>query len=252
MIIYSADLSPIANFTKMIEVAANELEDDSFQEEVIDAASTMAMSRFATQVDIAAAASPKRLHHIYEWGEIGMPTGRLWNMVWTPGRNRVIGFNFRPSQKPVPHPEATGHTQHVFRWKAPVMEDGRSVTVMPGEKGFLAFMEDGEWHYTRSAVTIQPGQHTEGQFTILWNQYWSSQADQVVQSEFSEPYERQLGSLFDRLISNIKPGNAKSGVNIKAGSQGKVRNAIRALNKGFVSRAKRGGLTSQSGRISGL
>ncbi len=254
MIVYSADFGPVATFAKMIEVAADEMEDEGFQSEIVDVASTIAMAKFATQVDIAAAASPRRLHHVYEWGEVGIPTGRLWNMVWSTGVNRTIGFNFRPSQKPVPHPEAAGHAQHIFTWKAPVMEDGRSVTIEPGEKGFLAFMEDGEWHYTKKSVTIQPGRDTQGQFTFLWNQYWSSQADSIIQQEVAVPYEAELGNAFDKLFQKIKPGNATAGVNIKPapGTGGTVRNAIKALNRVFLSRARRRELGAQSGRISGL
>lgn len=104
-------------------------------------------------VDAKARANPGELHHIYEWGMVGVPSGRLFqlNMSYT---QRSIYFTSTFLQS-----TTTSETsKEPFLDKAQIMESGITITISPRDAEVLAFEQDGEMVFTSGTVVIEnPG-----------------------------------------------------------------------------------------------
>ena len=130
-------------------VAAVEQERLSFNTKLGEVIKTM-LERY---IDSQASLSPERLHHVYEWGQAGDPSARLFdfNMVAT-ATHITLHSTFRQSQSASPSGGAP------FADKATVMESGASITITPKDSGVIAFDVDGETVFTSSEVFIEhPG-----------------------------------------------------------------------------------------------
>jgi hypothetical protein len=104
--------------------------------------------------------NPKKMHHIYEWNQIGNSSARLFVLSRSKvlGGNLEINIGFKPSRMPVPIPQnllepgKTGKfvtSRHIFRDKASVMESGKAVRFEA--KRILTFMG------SNGQVFLKPG-----------------------------------------------------------------------------------------------
>lgn len=97
-------------------------------------------------VHMAAAATARDdLKHVYDWGLLGSPSGRLWQTsLIGNGSNRTVGFIFLPSRKRVPiDPELEGRAsfrRHIFVDKASVFEQGQEVHISRKYAKFLVYI----------------------------------------------------------------------------------------------------------------
>jgi hypothetical protein len=108
---------------------------------------------FYGRTDARARANPDRLHHVYEWGQVGSGSSRLFKLIATGvgTDTMVITYDYLKSTVPTP-------SGHVFSEKARVMEEGIEVTINPTNAETLAFEVDGEMVYTRGPVVVpNPG-----------------------------------------------------------------------------------------------
>lgn len=106
------------------------------------------------RIDARARANPGQYHHLYEWGMVGNPMGRLFQLrAFGAGGDSVqITYNFLPSRMPVP-----GSNGSVFAAKAFVMENQIPVRIEaePGE--FLAFEDNGTDVFAKAVNIAHPG-----------------------------------------------------------------------------------------------
>jgi hypothetical protein len=104
-------------------------------------------------IDSKARVNPESLHHVYEWGLLGEPSGRLFDFNVVPtNKNVVITGKFLPSQVPSP----TGTVP--FTEKATIMENGIAVTISPVNSPVLVFEDNGETVFTANDVYVaHPG-----------------------------------------------------------------------------------------------
>jgi hypothetical protein len=113
-------------------------------------------------IDSSARIDPSSLHHVYEWGAVGDPGGRLFEITVL-ADNMFIRFDFNFVSSTVNSP--TSSTP--FADKAKVMESGMSVVVAPRNSDTLVFEgDDGEMVFTQEEVTIENpgGPNTSGSF----------------------------------------------------------------------------------------
>lgn len=104
-------------------------------------------------IDAKARLNPEALHHVYEPSSVGSSGARLFRFDVKVDQSLII-FNgsFLPSKR------TSENSNEPFREKARIMENGISIVVEPKNSEVLAFENDGELVFTRSAVTIEhPG-----------------------------------------------------------------------------------------------
>lgn len=104
-------------------------------------------------IDVQARMSPESLHHIYEWGQVGSESGRLFKIKATASK-RVITFtgNFLPSKS------VSDENSDPFVNKAEVMENAISITISPRSSDVLVFEDEGELVFTTNSIFIEhPG-----------------------------------------------------------------------------------------------
>lgn len=100
-------------------------------------------------VDRTAQADPGRLHHVYEWNQVGNPGKRLWKVKRSKQTTDgfKISYNFIQSRTRVPinpilkTPGPTGKVvtkSGIFRRKAFVMEEGTTVTMKAVNGNYMA------------------------------------------------------------------------------------------------------------------
>jgi hypothetical protein len=140
------------NLTDRLQGIKNSVEElvaPTVLQEIAKAAFVITGERFVLDVDKYAAQNPKKMHHVYEWGKIGNPSGRLFviERLGILNGNLVVGYNFLPSKLPVPIPSEmltpglNGKNvtkQSIFRDKAKVMEEGRAISYTTNK--MLAFL----------------------------------------------------------------------------------------------------------------
>jgi hypothetical protein len=126
---------------------------------------------FYKYLDSTARLDPDRLHHVYEWGQVGMDSARLFRIEAFSGR-QSIRFVTEFMQSTSVSPSAN----EPFVDKAEVMESGSTITITPRSGGVLAFEgDDGEMVFTSSEVTVEdPGGNVAGQFGAVAREFFTN------------------------------------------------------------------------------
>ena len=133
--------------------AIKELASPTVMQEIAKAAFVITGEKFMNAVDREAVKNPKAFHHVYEWGRLGSPDGRLFILERRGILNGSLDIetSFLPSRVPVQSEISrtgrmprTSNSTNIFRYKAEVMESGQQVnfttnqTTPIGVDGFVA------------------------------------------------------------------------------------------------------------------
>ena len=146
------DKTSITNLTNEINnkmLGMKELIKPRTIESIAKASFTITGKRFVSALDNRAQINPKKYHHIYEWGQVGSSTARLFvvRRMKVQGGNLILSLDFKRSKRPVPIPkilQTAGKTgkrvksKHVFYNKANVMENGQPIHIQASK--VLAFL----------------------------------------------------------------------------------------------------------------
>lgn len=109
-------------------------------------------------IDVKARANPESLHHIYEWGMVGNPSGRLFEFTTTHSNN-FISF----VATLLPSVVSSENSSEPFRDKAIIMEKQITITIDPKDGEFLSFEDEGQTIFTSDTVVIDtPGGSAAG------------------------------------------------------------------------------------------
>ncbi len=152
MLTLSISQKSIDNLNKelLLKLAGvKQLTSQSTINEISNAAFTILGKRFMIATDTYSSMNPKKMHHIYEWRQIGSPRARLFILERGPmiSGNIIFSTKFLPSRTPVPVPAEllmpgrngkSVTTKTIFKEKASVMENGKPVTFEA--KKTLAFL----------------------------------------------------------------------------------------------------------------
>ena len=124
---------------------------------------------FYDYLDGLARSHPGMLHHVYEWGNVGNPTERLFELTMSINKtSAVISADFLQSR--IPSPTST----EPFYDKAQIMEDGQTVTINQVEADVLFFEIDGEEFFRSGPIVIANpgGEATRGSFLEAFDEFY--------------------------------------------------------------------------------
>jgi hypothetical protein len=202
--------------TKDFEQAINgliEYSDGFFQETkrsskiVTERLARGSIKEFYRYLDSLAATNPGMLHHVYEWGSVGSPSQRLFELKSALKQNQaVITANFLPSSS-----IADGSTEP-FVDKAEIMEEGIPVVVDNVNAKALFFEIDGEEFFRLGPIVIENpgGPNVRGQFVAQFEEFYGRYFEEMYlrairfYDHFKNPSE------YKKNIGAIKSGNARS------------------------------------------
>lgn len=138
------------------------------------------------------------LHHVYEWGNTGDQSARLFDITYTVSN---LGLSFTSNFKQSTSVQK-GSTRPFYD-KAEVMESGRSVVISPVQSEVLRFEVGGEVVYTKKPVIVDnPGGNTQGKYSNVFDMFFSKYFTQSflrssgLAQYFSNPevYKKNLSS----------------------------------------------------------
>lgn len=215
---YTIDTAELSEVIGAVYAAEKLGNDNSYMGDLLECAHATTANVFNEEVTATAIASGS-FKHMYEWGTIGInsgrssrrmsptnPAARLWrNDLEGFGRERVLNYTFLPSTATVPMPTVakTGvssrilsmlNRTHIFWNKAAVMELGTTVTIAPkhGTKLFIPFYGEPQGDISAAAerrgymmyageVEVQPGRWSQGTFTTYWTRFWNGRGFEMMQ-----------------------------------------------------------------------
>lgn len=176
------------------------------------------------------AAAGGGIRHMYEWGTAGINRGRtnmrpqpeeerarLWKTALIgSGWRQTLSYTFKPSMAFVPKPTKrdTGmsteviemlNPEHIFEWKAAVLETGAMVTIMPQEAEFLLIPNYGGettgwkpseiargYKLTKGPVRFAPGRNVHGNFTAYWSKFWEGRGAKKMNASILRQIEQDF------------------------------------------------------------
>jgi hypothetical protein len=207
---FNVDTTEAAALTGFLQTLSTEIKSARHIGPVLKYTHVIMSQAFTDYMAAVAPAQQSRFHHVYEWGQVGDPTAKLWDdKLIGGGASRTATFTWRASKQTVPvRPDFNdvGVKQiHVFVWKAPVMEYGKNITIEPKRGKFLAYFtgptEPGmkyERKITQNPihVTNPGGPLTKGSFTKEYVSWWGGTgAEGVFNSSIRRVLEEDLGKM---------------------------------------------------------
>jgi hypothetical protein len=124
---------------------------------------------FYEYMDGIARSHPGMFHHVYEWGQVGDPFGRLFELNRVLARNSArIDADFLASQSTSPN------GTEPFYDKAQIMEEGSPVIVKEKDASVLFFEIEGEEFFRHGPIYIANpgGSATRGSFLNAYNEFY--------------------------------------------------------------------------------
>jgi hypothetical protein len=188
-------------------------------DEISRAIFSITTKRFLIDIDNYSRMNPKKMHHIYEWGNVGKPNSRLFVLERSLVLNGtlVISSNFLPSKMPVPinpellTPGKTGKTvskRNIFANKANIMESGTPVSFKA--KRILAMMDGNEIAFISPGTQINilhpGGLQTRNAFATYMLEWYTKNGNTIMDS--SGLYER-ISNDVSKVLSSSKPSAYK-------------------------------------------
>lgn len=209
------------NLNKQINLklqGIEELQRPYILDDIAKASFTVLTERFVKAVDVFAVQNPKRMHHVYEWKEIGNPQARLFTVerISVSGGSLIINSSFLPSRTPVPIdpelliPGNSGryvNKLNIFKNKADVMEKGSPIRYTASN--MMAFAGRNGIRFLRPGTVvniINPGGiGTKNSFAAFMIDWYESNAQLIMNS--SGLYEK-IASETARVLNQNNTGSS--------------------------------------------
>lgn len=159
--------------------------------ELLDAVFSLSSLEFVKTTNMRARSFPASFHHVYEWGQVGRESGRLFRIMHAKrSTSSSVYYKFNNSKRVVPisselkTPGNTGKfvkKSSIFKRKAEVMESGQptsftsSKTIVFSNNGSLVFVPPGK------NITIKSpgGEETSGAFSKHFLSWWMTKPQEV-------------------------------------------------------------------------
>lgn len=127
-------------------------------------------------VDSNARVDPEALHHVYEWGQTGSPSARLFDLGYTVSN---LGLSLKSTFRQSTSVKSGSNVP--FYNKASIMEYGIGVTISPRAAKVLAFEDNGEEIFTKNPVYVANpgGDDVQGSFERTFDDFFKNYFSQA-------------------------------------------------------------------------
>lgn len=217
MINMQAEFSKMVDVSDAINTVSVTVKSDRHMNDLIKAADSILQSEFIIHMTGEALRQPKKFSHMYDWGQLGDPNGKLWKTnLRGRGSKRTSTFEFKASKKTVPVSEtlrSLGVKQnHVFYWKAPVLEYGLPVRIYPKLASMLVFEYRGKIVFRRGTVSIgrQGNTISWNAFTNEYNNWFSHKSAAVISDQLLSKSTKTIGNSLYAKIKKIATTRSKT------------------------------------------
>lgn len=122
-------------------------------------------------IDVKARMSPNKFHHVYEWGQVGNSSARLFKFnSKASNKNIIFTGEFLPSKS------ISVGSSEAFVNKASIMENKISIIIEPKNSSVLAFEDEGETIFTSSSIEISNpgGDEVSGSFSAAVDSFFKN------------------------------------------------------------------------------
>jgi hypothetical protein len=229
----------IGEAMNMVNSVEYTLKTNAHINELITAAHRVISNAFVTHMSQVAFNSQKQFEHMYEWGRVGDPNARLWkNILRGTGAARVASFDFKASKKAVPvipiKQDVGVKANHIFVWKAPVLELGLPVRISPKIANTLVMdypKGAGVLTYTKRTIYIPRQGNSEvwGTFTNEFMRYFGGPMPmEIIKSQLEPKIHAGVKQAMQVGISRLN-GKAKTKT-LKITPVGIDKNFVTTLN----------------------
>lgn len=136
-------------------------------------------------IDSQSRINPDSLHHVYEWNQVGIPEGRLFDFNATASK-RIIKINGKFLQSS----SVSEQANEPFYDKANVMENSIAITIEPKSSDYLVFEDNDTTVFTTKSVYIANpgGDEVAGSFGRVVDDFF----DNYFTNAFIRPLLQQL------------------------------------------------------------
>lgn len=136
----------------------------------------ISVKTFYDYLDGLARMHPEMLHHVYEWGQIGNPGERLFNL-----KTISVGKSVSVDGELTQSLSIKDGSTEPFYDKARIMEYGETVTVSEKDAQSLFFEIDGEEFFRKGPITIANpgGEAVRGSFIRSFNEFYKNYFSQI-------------------------------------------------------------------------
>lgn len=202
------------------------LKSDRHVSSLIKAAHEVTAGEFVAHMSSEALRETGKYDHMYEWGQVADPNGKLWRHVLRGnGANRSAFFEFKASKKTVPVDPALQAVRvkkiHVFVWKAMVLENGLPVKISPKLAKYLVFLakkrtanassngrgfsKNGIIYFKGTISIARAGnERINGAFTSEWTRWWASgQPETIIRNTLTKPAIEAIKKTMAEKISSF-------------------------------------------------
>lgn len=223
---FQSNASKIIDANNLIATVSTTISSDVHMNNLLNAAHTIMTGEFVLHMSQVSIANPKKFQHMYEWGRVGDPNSRLWkHTLKGRGKLRSTVFEFKASKKTVPVDpklaEVGVKQNHIFYWKAPILEYGLPVKIYPKIAKALAYLEkpghgqgtvsgssfsSGGVIYTKGTVNIPRAGSPEmwGSFTEEYTRWFNSDSpNNAISQQLTSKTQKIIKSKFLSKLSQI-------------------------------------------------
>lgn len=224
----SIETDKMVRVTEVIDGVGIAVKSNIHINELIKQSNTVITAEFVLHMSREAIANPLKFGHMYEWGGIGDPNARLWKHILRGrGAQRQLTFDFKASVKKVPVSsklrDVGVQQNHIFTWKAPVLELGLPVSISPQlsktktlvfESAFapMGSQQRNGLVFYKGTVNIprQGNDQTWNSFTNEFRTWFSSEAPgQLIKQTMTELAQATIKKSFVEKIRTIRSTKTK-------------------------------------------
>jgi hypothetical protein len=125
---------------------------------------------FYNYLDGLARSHPGMLHHVYEWGQVGDPFARLYQLYLSlQGKSATVSADLLESDV------SSSTSKEPFYDKATIMEEGIPIIIQEKDAQALFFEINGEEFFRKGPIYIANpgGSATRGSFVRAFNEFYN-------------------------------------------------------------------------------